>query len=345
LPSPQHILVIRFSAMGDVAITVPVLKNALEQNPHLQITVVSNAFFEPLFAGLERCSFHPAHLKTTHKGATGIYELFRELVRKNQSDSYRIDAVADLHSVLRSSLLRTLFTLGGYKTAVIDKGRKEKTALTRKENKILKQLPTSFERYAQVLRKIGINVTLNSSQSVYNKQSLPVSIQSLFQQNKKVIGIAPFAQHKEKMYPLEKMKTAVQTLAAEKNIILFGGGAEETALLNQWSKEISNTINAAGSYSFDEELSIISNLDAMISMDSANMHLASLYNVPVISVWGATHPFAGFYGWGQDEKNIVSVDLHCRPCSVFGNKPCWRGDHACMMQIEEKMIIDKIIPS
>lgn len=326
--------------MGDVAMAVPVLKNALEQNPHLQITVVSNAFFAPLFAGLERCSFHPAHLKTTHKGATGIYELFRELVKGN-----KFDAIADLHSVLRSSLLRTLFTLAGYKTAVIDKGRKEKKELTRKENKILKQLPTSFERYAQVLRKLDINVTLNSSQPVYNKQSLPASIQSLFQQNKKVIGIAPFAQHKEKMYPLEKMKTVVRSLAIENNIILFGGGAEEIALLNKLSKEIPDTFNAAGCYSFDEELSIISNLDAMISMDSANMHLASLYNVPVISIWGATHPFAGFYGWGQDEKNIISVELGCRPCSVFGNKPCWRGDHACMMQIEEKMIVDKIMPS
>ena len=337
MSSPQHILVIRFSAMGDVAMTVPVLKNALEQNPNLQITVVSNAFFAPLFAGLERCNFHSAHLKTTHKGASGIYELFRELVKAK-----KFDAVADMHSVLRSSLLRTFFTLSGYKTAIIDKGRKEKAALTRKENKIFKQLPTSYERYAQVLRKLGINVTVNNSQPVYKKQLLPVSVQSLFQQNKKVIGIAPFAQHKEKMYPIERMKAVVQTLAAENNIILFGGGAEETALLDQWSNEIPNTINAAGNYSFAEELNTISNLDVMISMDSANMHLASLFNVPVISIWGATHPYAGFYGWVQNEKNIVSVNLSCRPCSVFGNKPCWRGDHACMMQIEEKMIIDKI---
>ncbi|MES2847600.1 MAG: ADP-heptose--LPS heptosyltransferase RfaF, partial [Bacteroidota bacterium] len=80
MPSLKHILVIRFSAMGDVAMTVPVLKNALEQNPHLQITVVSNAFFAPLFAGLERCNFYPAHIRAKHKGAAGVYELFRELI-------------------------------------------------------------------------------------------------------------------------------------------------------------------------------------------------------------------------------------------------------------------------
>ena len=61
----------------------------------------------------------------------------------------------------------------------------------------------------------------------------------------------------------------------------------------------------------------------------------------VISIWGATHPFAGFLGWGQDEKNIVQIDLYCRPCSVFGNKPCYRGDHACMNRIEEEMVFEK----
>ncbi len=340
MPSPRHILVIRFSAMGDVAMAVPVIKNALEQNPQLQITVVSNAFFAPLFANIERCRFHPAYLTTTHKGAGGIYELFRELTKQN-----KFTAVADFHSVLRSSLLRTLFSVSGHKTAIINKGRKEKKELTRKENKILKPLPTSHERYATVLRKLGIAVKLDASLPVFTKQALSVSTQSLFRQHKKTIGVAPFAQHKEKMYSLEKMKAVVQTLAAANNIILFGGGNEEAATLQQWANEIPGTSNAAGKYSFTEELAIISNLDAMISMDSANMHLASLYNVPVISVWGATHPYAGFYGWNQDANNIVSINLFCRPCSVFGNKPCWRGDHACMAGIEEKMIVEKIQPA
>ena len=126
--------------MGDVAMTVPVLKSALDQNPQLQITVVSNAFFAPLFEGMERCNFHPAYLKEKHKGTVGIYRLFKELKK-----IATFDAVADLHSVLRSSLLLTFFKIRGYKTAVIDKGRKEKKALTQKENKLLQQLPTSFQ--------------------------------------------------------------------------------------------------------------------------------------------------------------------------------------------------------
>jgi ADP-heptose:LPS heptosyltransferase len=81
----------------------------------------------------------------------------------------------------------------------------------------------------------------------------------------------------------------------------------------------------------------------MISMDSANMHLASLFGVPVISVWGATHPYTGFYGWAQPTGNAVQIDLYCRPCSVFGNKPCYRGDHACMEQLPPELILEKLL--
>lgn len=323
--------------MGDVAMTVPVIKNALDQNPELRITVVSNAFFAPVFSGMERCNFYPADLTTQHSGLNGIYRLFKALKKHS-----RFDAVADFHGVLRSALLRTFFSLSGVPVAVIDKGRKEKKELTRKENKVVKQLHTSFERYAHVLRKLNIPVVLNDTVPVKEQQSLPGPIQHVFQQNKKVIGIAPFAQHAAKMYPPERMWEIAKVLSQQYAIIFFGGGAAEKKLLQQWEKDITGSVNAAGKFSLEEELSIISHLHAMISMDSANMHLASLFKVPVISIWGATHPFAGFYGWAQSTNHIVSIDLFCRPCSVFGNKPCWRGDHACMQKIETAMIIQKV---
>ena len=334
MSTPQHILVIRFSALGDVAMTVPVLQLALQQNPQLQVTVVSNAFCAPLFAGLERCQFHPAHLKTVHQGAAGIYTLYRELRRK-----YQFDAIADLHGVLRSTLLRSLFALSGHPTQVIDKGRADKKALTRRKHKTYRQLTSTFERYADVLRKLKIPVTLSAQHPVYHPPSLPPSLQPA---PFNIIGIAPFAQHSGKMYPVEKMKALVRMLAAQYTVWLFGGGKEESAMLQQWSAEIQGVRNLAGQFSFSEELAAISHLSVMVSMDSANMHLASLYGVPVVSIWGATHPFAGFYGWGQSPENIVSVELSCRPCSVFGNQPCWRGDHACMEQIEPGQIVMQV---
>jgi ADP-heptose:LPS heptosyltransferase len=162
-------------------------------------------------------------------------------------------------------------------------------------------------------------------------------------QNKKLVGVAPFAQHEEKTYPPEKMKLFLQQLSKRQDIqlLFFGAPGREAALLETWCSEIPGAVNAAGKISFAKELQLISHLSLMISMDSANMHLASIYGVPVVSIWGATHPFAGFYGWGQHTQNIVQANLSCRPCSVFGNKPCYRGDHACMHLITIEMLMQK----
>ncbi len=337
---PKHILVIRLSAMGDVAMTVPVLKQLLQQNPDVQVTVLTQKFLSPLFKPLERTTVYPVETKGKHKGLKGLYKLFREL--RNQ---YDFDAIADLHNVLRSNVISFLFKATGIKTATIDKGRKEKKQLTRKKNKQLLQLKTSFQRYAEVFAELNLPVVLNTAQPVLAKQSLPPAAIPLFSNTKKNICIAPFAKHQEKMYPVEKMKQVLTELSGQNHLQLFllGGGKNEVAVLNECEKEFPGILNLSGKFSFAEELAIISHMDMMISMDSANMHLASLFGIPVVSVWGATHPFAGFYGWGQSADNAVQIDLYCRPCSVFGNKPCYRGDHACMEQLPKEKIIEKVI--
>jgi ADP-heptose:LPS heptosyltransferase len=337
---PKHLLVIRLSAIGDVAMTVPVLQQLLQQNPGVQITVLTQKLLAPLFEPLERTTVYTVETKGKHKGLKGMYKLFRELKRQ-----YRFDAVADLHNVLRSKVLSFLFKTAGISTVSIDKGRREKKLLTAKENKRLVQLKTSFQRYADVFNSLGLPLILNTSQHPFAKQALPPASVPFFKPTKKNICIAPFAKHEEKMYPITKMKAIIKNLWENNlyQVFLLGGGKNETAILNDWEKEFPGVINLAGKFLFKEELAIISHMDIMISMDSANMHLASLFGVPVVSVWGATHPFAGFYGWAQPAENAVQIDLYCRPCSVFGNKPCYRGDYACMQQLPEEKIIEKVI--
>ncbi|MET0464446.1 MAG: glycosyltransferase family 9 protein [Chitinophagaceae bacterium] len=335
----KHLLVIRNSALGDVAMTAPVLQQLLQQYPDLRLTVVTTPAFAPIFAPMERTQVIGLEKRGRHKGIFGIYKLFRELRSGN-----RFDAVADLHNVLRSGILRNLFRLTGIPVSKIDKGRKEKKELTKKENKKLVQLKTSFQRYAAVFAELGFPVKLDAERQTYAKQTLPPATAQLFHPGKKHIGIAPFAKHGEKMYPVDKMLALIQQLYSDQQhqLFLLGGGKEEVKLLNEWAEQFPGITNLAGKFSFTEELAIISNLDKMISMDSANMHLASLFGVPVVSIWGATHPYAGFYGWGQKKENAAQVDLYCRPCSVFGNKPCYRGDHACMEQLPESLVIEKV---
>ena len=159
------------------------------------------------------------------------------------------------------------------------------------------------------------------------------------------MAIAPFAKHVGKIYPPELMKQVVDTLAARPDVrlFLFGGGDGERDILRGWAEGRANVISMAEKrHGFPKELALLSHMDAAISMDSANMHLASLVRVPVVSIWGATHPYCGFTGWKQSDDNAVQLDMPCRPCSVFGNRPCRRGDYACLYGIKPQDIIDRL---
>ena len=336
----HHLLVLRFSSLGDVAMTVPVIKLLLQQHPHLQVTMVSNQFVQPLFSDMNRLHFFAADLKGRHRGIRGLYRLYRDL-KKNNS----FDAIADLHDVLRSKILRSFFLFSGKKISVIDKGRKEKKELTRQKNKILRPLKSTFERYATVFANLNLPVLLNAAQGIKKMVTNSDSeFQLVEQKENQVIGIAPFAQYAEKTYPPEKMKEVMRMLLQHPNIRIFlFGGNNEKEILQQWEAEFVRTHSMVGKMSFEKELQIIAQMKLMISMDSAKMHLAALYGVPVASIWGATHPYAGFYGWGQDAENAVQVELYCRPCSVFGNKPGYRGDLACLHSISPVSVYEKVI--
>ncbi|RYY54175.1 MAG: glycosyltransferase family 9 protein [Chitinophagaceae bacterium] len=303
--------------------TVPVLRLLLQQHPGLHVTFVSAPFVAPMFDGIERLEFVGVDTKKDYAGLAGLSRLSRRLKKL-----HRFTAVADLHNVLRTKVLR-LF-LSGLKKAVIDKGRAEKKELTRPENKKLRQLKTGFERYADVFAALGYPVDL---QAPYVNKPGPLPGLVPGAAGKKLVGIAPFARHEPKMYPLDKMKQVAEGLAAAQGIqvILFGSRAE-APVLETWVGE--NIYSVAGRISFHDELNLISQLDLMVSMDSANMHLASMYSVPVISIWGGTHPYLGFYGWRQPMANAIQLDLPCRPSSVFGNKPCpVHGERGCMQGI------------
>lgn len=335
----MNILIIRLSAIGDVAMTIPVIDSVARKYPDVGFTVISQSFLAPLFSKMPRnVQFVPVYTKDEHKGIRGIYKLFKQLRKR------KIDTVADLHDVLRSKLLRFLFLLTGAKVKHIDKGRKEKKELTRRYNKHLHPVKNSFLRYKDVFLELGLSFDIDFI-SIYGdnqKGNFSKIYPFTGKKNEKWIGIAPFAKHTGKIYPLSETEKIIHHLSSQKNvkIFLFGGGAEEQKILSGWAGKYPGTFSAIGNVSgFEEELIIMSYLDVMISMDSANMHLASLVNTPVVSVWGATHPYTGFYGWNQRLENAAQIELDCRPCSIYGNKPCFRKDYACMNELPYEQIV------
>lgn len=337
----KRLLVFRFSAMGDVAMTVPVLYSLARQYPDLHITIVSRPAFRPFFEKLPpNIAFFAADLYGKHKGIRGLYSLFREL------QQMKFDAVADLHDVLRTFFLRGCFLFSGIPVQHIDKGRKEKQALTRQKNKIRKPLQSTCDRYTTVFNKLGLNFPYTFTSIFEDKTTALTEILSYTGEKGRQhwIGIAPFAKHNGKMYPLEKMEEVVAHLSQQPDtrIFLFGGGQQEITALEAWEKKYAHTETFSGKLKLSGELSLISLLDVMVSMDSANMHMASLTHTPVVSIWGATHPWCGFMGWNQSAKNAIQLDMPCRPCSIFGHKPCYRGDYGCLNNITPDLVIRQI---
>lgn len=309
----EHILVLRLSAMGDVAMTVPVLLAFTKKHPQVKITVVTRAFFSPFFSDIPNVTVLDADVYGEYSGLFGVWKLFLKL-RK-----LKFSAVADLHDVIRTKLLRFFFWIGFTSVKKIDKGRVEKNALTSLVNKTFKQLKTTHERYADVFRSLGYELEL-STEDVLKRSTL------LKQESEKeftAIGIAPFAAFSSKQYPISLMEEVVKKLAQQKQtqLYLFGGGIKEKQQLDHWVQKYPNCVNMVQKGSFKEELQYIQKLNVMVAMDSGNAHMAAMYGVPTVTVWGETHPFAGFAPFAQSEHCLLP-DLEkypLIPTSVYGN--------------------------
>ena len=319
---PKNILVIRFSALGDTAMLLPVLYGAALEQPNCTFTLLTSHRNTALAANApSNLHIWGVNLKN-YKGVRGLRRLYNEAMSK------QFDAVADMHDVLRTKILRCFFRLRGIPISVIDKGRREKRMLCRQgKKKRLTPLPHTTERYTKVLHQLQIKTAL------WRPTPYP---------GKKGIGIAPFAKHQGKIYPLDKMEAVIAALSKQgEPICLFGGGPLEEQQMRRWSAIYPNVRFTSGR-SLSEEIQAMAKLRVMLTMDSANMHLASLAGTRVVSIWVATHPFAGFLGYGQSESDCIQANLPCRPCSVFGNRKCQFGNFPCMQAITPQEILQKL---
>lgn len=336
----SRFLFIRFSAIGDVAMSIPVIYSFAVQYPEHEITVLSKSSLASLFAEMPaNVSFLGIDVKR-YKGLIGLNKLYKEL------KAAKFDYVADLHNVLRTKYLRLRFKLDGVPVAHIFKDRIGKKKLVRRFHKEFVNQKSSFRRYEDVLKDLGFPIQLNFV-SIYGEDKGNLSLIKEVTGDKngmKWLGIAPFAKHKGKIYPLEMQEQVVAYFAAKSDVkvFLFGSGKEEEEVFKKWIEKYPSLNSMIGKLKMNTELILMSHLDVMLSMDSANMHLASLVNTLVVSVWGATHPYCGFMGWKQSPMNAVQVDLPCRPCSIFGQKKCYRKDYACLNMITPEMIIHRI---
>lgn len=322
----NHIAVFRFSSMGDVAMTVPVLRELLQQNPTTKITLVSREKFKSMFRGIPRLEFFAADLDGKHKGVDGLFALSKELKKEG------INQVADLHNVLRSKILCALLASNKVQTAKIDKGRAQRKALLKQTGNDRLPIRSMAERYADVFRSLGYSLKLSHQ----------LTIGSTLKE--RAVGLAPFAMYEGKMYPQEESQKLALLIAEMGVRVYLFGSKQEAHVLDTWEELHPNITSVAGDLGFDQELDLIKTLRLMISMDSANMHLASLVGTRVLSVWGNTHPYMGFLGYGQSMDDVVQDETFTqRPTSVFGKEASSSKKLNFFVNITPEMIAEKVV--
>jgi len=336
----MRLLVIRTSAMGDVALTTPVLRGMRKQYPDIELVFLTRPAFKPFFSYIGGLQLFFPDLNKRHKGFLGLVRLFRDI-----SKNGRFDYIIDLHDVLRSKILLLFFRLSGVPVSVIDKGRNEKKSVINGKNNI--RLKHTVERYCDTFAKAGFPVKPSDGPWIIPSADALMKAGTMIGVRGELnIGVAPYAKHKLKMWPEENMVRLLQ-LISEKHKAkywLFGGNEDFERIISFQTK-ISGSLSIVGKLNLEEELALMSKLDLMIAMDSANMHMAALTGTKVISIWGGTDPLSGFSAWMQPDNFSIRIpvkELTCRPCTIYGKGECKRGDFACMNWLTPEIVFKKI---
>ena len=315
----KHVLVIRLSALGDVAIMVPVVKAYADANPDVRFTVAGPPMLQPLFADMPNVGYLGLKKKQS------FIKIYRAL------NAVGADTVIDLHKVNRVGFAIILLHLRHlldphYRIFALRKGKLSRWLFLHHWRRQPRK--PQYVRYDDVFRHAGF-----AAVEAFREMSVPSSNR---------IGVAPFAQHEGKIWPLDRTEALVHMLSGRGHEVVLFGSKSEAPVLEKWARHYTGVTSVAGRLPFAEELKIIRGLAVMVSMDSANMHFASAVGTPVVSVWGATHPDFGFYGYGQDRRNALCANLPCQPCSAYGNKLCRYGDRRCLLAITPEQVFARV---
>lgn len=338
-------LIVRYSQIGDVIIAIPVIYSLAKQYPEEHFTVLTNSKFEGIFQQMPSNVTLLPMIYRKKKGAfRGINYLFdRYFLLLKIFFSKKYDKVALLQNGTFEDQLKKLLALKGSQIASIDlKNFLSKEKLTSNgKSESINQL------YIKTLSEIGYKgIQANFDISFYKNKEKQIA---LLQKNqlgikKQLIGIAPFSRLKAKVYPLERMESVIAYFKDKSDIqlVIFGGGNDEKMVAEKWQNKYSNVTSLIGKLSFDDELLMIASLNVMLTMDSANLHLASLVETPAISIWGPSHPKLGYYPCNQPISNTIWKGLACSPCSFWGENPCLQKRQYACMDIDPQIIITRI---
>lgn len=324
----KKILIIRFSSIGDIVLTTPVIRCLKTQyKDAVEIHYLTKSSFKPLLVS------NP-HVSVIHTIEEHVSEISKELKAEN------FDLVIDLHHNLRSAIAKKII---GKKSFSFEKINIQKWILV---NFKIDKLPDTHivDRYMKCVESLGIKNDgagldyFIPPEDEIDLSTLPPKFQNAY------VGFVIGAKHYTKMLPVEKTISICKRLNLP---VVLLGGKEDAERAEIIAKEMGESVyNACGKYNINESASLVRQADKIITHDTGLMHIASAFNKDIVSIWGNTIPKFGMYPYlplGKSTSTIVEVEgLGCRPCTKIGYSKCPKGHFKCMQNIDESRIVTAI---
>lgn len=312
------ILVVRFSSIGDIVLTTPVVR-MLKKQLNAQVHFLTKSAYVSLLK-------NNPYIDSVYQIQNSITEVIPDLKKE------KYDHVIDLHSNLRTQILK--FRLG-VAAKSFNKLNMEKFMLT---NFKLDNMPKIHivDRYLETVKHLGIkndNQGLDFFLSANDKLDI-----SIFPKNYIVFVIG--GQHATKILPNEKIISIIKKV--NKPVLLIGG-PEDAHKGEEIAKACDKVVNTCGKYSILQSASLVQQATMVITHDTGMMHIAAAFNKKIYSVWGNTVPEFGMYPYLESEqsKRIEVKGLNCRPCSKIGYDKCPKGHFKCMQEIDENLFLSE----
>jgi len=314
------ILIIRFSSIGDIVLTSPVIRCLKQQVPGVEIHYLTKKSFQTVLK-------NNPYIDKLHLLEDSLSPLIYQLKAE------KFDHIVDLHRNLRTMLLKSRL---GIKSSSFDKLNVEKWLLVNFKINILPPLHI-VDRYLKTVEFLGVK---NDDKGLDYFLEKDYSLTELLpESHRNYTGVAIGAQHFTKRLPVYKLIEVCKLL--DHPVVLMGG-KEDAERADEIAKGAGEHVfNACGKFTLDESAYLVKMSMQIITHDTGLMHIAAAFNKPIISIWGNTVPGFGMYPYQVTESKIIEVaGLKCRPCSKIGFQKCPLGHFKCMNEQDPAQIVN-----
>jgi ADP-heptose:LPS heptosyltransferase len=315
------ILIIRFSSIGDIVLTTPVVRCVKEQVNGVELHYLTKKVFEPVLAGnpyIDKIHFLKDSLSET------IFDLRSE----------NFDRIIDLHHNIRTLIIKQRL---GKPSSSFNKLNWQKWLFVRFK---INMLPEEHivDRYLKTVEFLGVkNDGHGLDYFLVNNHDLALLLPPSHQQ---YIAVVIGAQHATKRLPVERLIALCQQI--RQAVVLLGGPEDLERGQTIMAASGLHVFNGCGKFKLDQSAFLVKMASAVITHDTGLMHIAAAFKKRILSVWGNTVPEFGMYPYMPGESHIFEVQgLSCRPCSKIGYRKCPLGHFKCMNNIDLLAIIQK----